>query len=459
VLTRAKHTAPPVAEFTQGEHIMSIQDETQFDYFFDALAQKYPGIADADGVTSNFQFMETPYDASWQNGNDAEAFALADSTSLRLDGFFVPGGSFSNAYADYVLSINPSTGADNAQFKAAAQQISNLNGAIQSKSGQAQAAYAVFAANNPGTQETYTQWLNDPMGGGTFLSQVNELIAQRSSFAATQASILAALDGPLSAAQKAVNPWAETMNISQGGQVQSVPLMTISGDLAGDIARWGGYGPNEYDFDVTITGDQTVKTPWKTTYTTTTHADCWGASASVSVDSTRIIEDSNYKLRVRAKGMNSYKITRGQWYHEDLLVPTTQLVAGSPLTNDSIFGFQGSLHLAPEEVFVMYQPTISLTMSTQLYKEEIAGNASASIDWVDLLGFRFAVDGLASLQPEGDEVTTTITFQAPATQAAQVVGVMSKVAWNGNGPSAAEVRTARLSRVAVGKPNPKPVSA
>ena len=432
---------------------MTFTSQTQFDYLFDALAQKYPGIADADGVSSCFQFMETPMAANWTLGSDANAFEIANSTSTSLGGFFVPGGAFATAYADCVLSLQPATGADNAQFKAAASQISRINTAIQSLASQASAAYAVFAANNPGTQETYTQWLNDPMGGNSYQSQMTQYIQERSSYATTQANILKALQaGPLATAQAAVNPWAQTMNISEGGQVQSVPLVTLGGDLAGDIARWGGYGPDEYDFDVTITGTEEIKTPWKTVYNVTTSTDCWGASAHVNVDTSRIIDDTNYKLRVRAVGANSYKIDRGQWYHEDILLPGSQIVAGSPFTNDSFFGYTGSVHLIPEEVFVMYRITILMTMSTQVYKQQFVENADADVEWIDLLGFRFNVNTLASLQPVGDEVTTTITFTAPADQQAQIVGIVSKVNWNGNGPSAQALRSERVTRVKNGRP-------
>jgi len=48
------------------------------------------------------------------------------------------------------------------------------------------------------------------------------------------------------------------------------------------------------------------------------------------------------------------------------------------------------------------------------------------------MGFRFNVNGMSSLQPVGDEVTTTVTFNAPDNQQAQIVGVTSKVAWNGD---------------------------
>lgn len=405
---------------------------TQFDYFYEALAKRYPGIAAANGTTTNFQFMKTPLPAQWMTGSDANAFELANSTSVGLDGFFTPGGGFANAYRDLVLSIEPAQGSDNPRYRECVIQIAAIDKQIQSLTDQAQGAFKDYVANTPETQMTFTQWFNDPFGGQNFQQQIAQLQFQRSDLANVQQNIVKALDGPLGLAQAAVNPWAQTMNIVEDGAGQSVPLTTIGGDLAGDIARWTArlFTPDQYDFDITITGTDTITTPWKTTCTTTARSDCWGTSAPVQVNTSRIISDNQYKLRICAVGMNSYKINRGQWFDDTRVSPETKLVKGSAWTPDMFFGRNGSLHLIPDVIFVMFRPMIKLTTSTQVFKQEIQANADAEISYVDLMGLRFAVSGMASLQPVGDEVTITVTFYAPDNQAAQIVGVTSKVAWN-----------------------------
>jgi hypothetical protein len=429
---------------------MPFKDKTQFDYLFDALAQKYPGIAAADGVTSNFQFMETPKSASWVTGFSADAFYLANSTSLRLDGFFSPGNNLANAYQDYVQSIKPSAGSDNVDYQTAMRKVSAADGALTAKASEAMAAYNVFIANNPKLTLSYPDWLASPIyGGDAFFDQLNQLRAARNDQAALMTKIVKAIDGPLAAAQLAVNPWSETMNISDGGAVRTVPLVTIGGDLAGDKARWVNYRDNEFDFDVTITADDVIKTPWKTTYETHTSFDpCYGMSSSTTINSQRIIEDANYQLRVSAVGVNTYDIHRGQWFHESLIIPTQQIVDGSAFTNDSFFGYNGALHLIPEQLLVMYRPTIVLTVSTDVYKEEIEGSVNAGLDWVDIFGFHFDMKAGASLTKVQDQVKTTITIQAPADQAPQIIGVISKVAWNQKSPSAQSLRTVRQAYAA-----------
>ncbi|CAA7623617.1 hypothetical protein [Magnetospirillum sp. UT-4] len=408
---------------------------TQFDYLYAALANKYPGIAAADAKSTAFQFMDTPLSASWIKDDDADAFELADSTSLQLGGFFVRGSNFANSYKDFILSVQPAKGSDNSDYRNAVTNIAALDNNITALVSTARNNYQLFLQNNTGTTETWDQWLTDPFGGADFGAQLKELNTQRDDFASQQAKILQALDLPLSQAQSAVNPWAQTMNITEGSAVRQVPLTTIGGNLTSDIVGWNNRAPGQYDFDVTINQADVEKYPWKTVYTVETHADCWGASSSVKVETSRIIADRNYKLRVMAVGANSYLIERGQWYHESFMDPNIPIVEGSCFSADTFFGKSGSLHLIPETIFVLYKPTIQLTISTQLFKQVQGANADMSLDWLDLMGLRFDVKGWASLQPEGDETTTTVTFRAPVNQPAQVVGVISKVAFNGGSDS------------------------
>lgn len=426
---------------------MAFGDQTQYDYLFNALAQKYPAIASSDGNTSSFQFLELPMEANWVQGSDSNAFQFADATSVRLDGFYAPGGSLSTAYQDYVLSISPKAGSDGAAYQKAAALVAAADNALEAKTAAALAAFNVFLANNPDQKMTYSAWLLDSdFSGPDYQNDIEQMRAARNDQGALMTKIVKAVDGPLGAAQAAANPWSQTMNISQGGAVVAVPTTIIGGDLAGDTARWMQYAPNEYDFDVTISAEDTITSPWNTTYTTHTSFDpCYGFSSSTTIDSQRVITDKNYKLRVCAVGINAYPITRGEWFHEDLLVPTEQIVEGSPFSNDTFFGYAGSLHLVPHEILVMYRPTIELTVSTDIFTEQIEGVIKGGLEWVDLFGFHFDLQAGATLTKVQDEVKTTITIAAPASQVPQVIGVLSSVHWNQNGPSAQALRAERVA--------------
>jgi len=410
---------------------MGFAASTQFDYLYDALAQRYPGIASADGRSANFQFMQTPMAADWGTGRDATAFEIANSTSVSLGGFFIPGDGFAESYRDLVLSLAPAQETANPAYRDCITKIAALDAQRKSIRDEARGEFSVFQADNPGTQATFTQWLQDEFGGADYRDRMAAVEQQRAVIAKTQTDLVKALDVPLALAQNAVSPsWADTMNIDEGGQARAVPLATLGGDLAGDIAKWTVRPQDQYDFDVTVTANDTVTTPWRTTYETQVHGNCWGTSASVSTNTQRIIKDSNYRLRICAVGLNSYKINRGRWYDETLVAPDMRLVEGSAFSANDFFGLNGALHLIPEEIFVMFRPKIQLTTSTQVYRQQIAANADVDISYLDLMGMRFDVGGLASLQPVGNEETTTITLDPPENQKAQIVGIVSKVAWN-----------------------------
>ena len=68
---------------------MGFSAATQFDYFYDALAKRYPGIADANGTTTNFQFMNTPMSASWITGTELDVLIYRLYALPMLAGFTI----------------------------------------------------------------------------------------------------------------------------------------------------------------------------------------------------------------------------------------------------------------------------------------------------------------------------------------------------------------------------------
>jgi hypothetical protein len=70
------------------------EEQSHFDYLYDALAQRYPGIRNADGRHSLFQFVTTPIAADWNANDLSSAHHLVNSVPANLDGFYVKGESF-----------------------------------------------------------------------------------------------------------------------------------------------------------------------------------------------------------------------------------------------------------------------------------------------------------------------------------------------------------------------------
>ena len=422
-------------------------DLSQFDYLYDALTKQYPGLTgDPDG-TSVFQFATTPIAASWTTGNDANAYDIANAVPLDLNGFYTPGDALDAAYQDLILSIQPANYSNNPAYAQAQTVLGGLQASFAQTAQNANSAYYEWAADNKnpdGTpMETKTAWLLDPLGGASWQSQITTLQTQIQTESAKLAAIVHSMDGALARAQQAAA--TDTMPISHGGPAIQVPAVTISGNLGADLARWASYPQGQYDFDVIINQNTVIKYPWKTAYSTSVTQNCWSTNVSVNVNTSRIITDVNYQLEVSAVGVETYKITRGAWYDPDYVSPSVTIAPGTTVTNDTFFGLKGSLHLIPETIFVMYKPTFKLTISTEVYQQQFVANASADIDWINLFGFQFKFDGLASLQPvAGANNTTTVTFASPSDAQPQIIGVVSKVEYNGSTNVVAEDRRMRL---------------
>ena len=432
-------------------------DQSQFAYLYDALTKKYPGLTgDPDG-TSVFQFATTPQEASWMVGTDANAYSVANAVPLDLNGFYTPGDALDAAYQDLIVSIQPSNYQSNQAYTQTQTILNGLTGSFAQTASDANAAYYEWAANNTtsnGTPaETKSAWLLDIMGGASWNAKLQQLQTQITLETNKLSAIVASMDGALARAQAAAS--TNTMPISNGGPAIQVPEVSIGGDLNGDLARWAGYPAGQYDFDVVINQNTTITYPWKTTYTSTTSVDCWGASTTVNVNTSRIIQDVNYQLEVSIVGLNTYKITRGAWYDPDYVNPSATLSSGATVNNDTFFGLHGTLHLIPETIFVMYKPTFKLTISTETYQQQFVANASADIEWINLFGFQFQFNGLASLQPvDNGNSTTTVTFASPSNAVPQVVGVVSKVAYNGS----TNASPARPNKMLLERPAPQAVA-
>jgi hypothetical protein len=225
------------------------------------------------------------------------------------------------------------------------------------------------------------------------------------------------------------------MHISYPGSssVLTVPRLTIDGDLSGDIVRWQAARADQYEFDVRINANQTITSPWQTTYETKVTRQCFKTSVDVKVDTSRIITDTHYELRYTAVGINSYPITRGNWFDASFVRPDVPLINGIDVSGDTFFGPAGSLHLIPVNILVIYKPTITLTISVERYKEQFGAYADTKIDWLDIFGFRFQVGANKKLEPIANpNGTVSVTFACPDNPVPQIVGVTSLLRYNGH---------------------------
>ncbi|CAM4091330.1 hypothetical protein FLSI110296_13345 [Flavobacterium sinopsychrotolerans] len=407
--------------------------DSQFDYLFSAVADKYPAIGQNTDSTQ-FQFSGSPMAANWKTGNDINAYNIANSVSADTNGFYTPNpGSLFNAYSDMILSISPSIdGSTDPTYLKTLKLFTDASTNYQTALDNAIIAWTSYKQQNMNPKtglpvETQAEWLADELGGLQYQTAIDDANKVKTATGNNLALLVQSLNAALASDQKKLVDPANTSNYKKAdGSLTVLPTITLNGDLGTDVTNWDSYPATQYDLDVTLTKDSTVTTPWKTVYTTNVEQHCFSTSVDTSISSTRLIQDSNYKLRVMCKGLKAYNVTFGNWYSPSFVDPTTaQFSPAAGVTSETFFSAtNGSLHMIPSQIWVMYQPTIELTISTDTFKETVQGTLNSSIDWVDILSFRFDCTAGASMAEVG-ETTTTITFNSPVLQGPQIFGVTS----------------------------------
>lgn len=407
--------------------------DSQFDYLFSAIADKYPAIGQDTGSTQ-FQFTGSPMGANWTKGNDIDAYNTANRVAADVNGFYTPNpGPLYNAYSSLILSITPGVDADkDPTYQTLTSQkntaTDNYNGALT----QARVAWQSYKEQNmnPKTglpDESQTQWLSNPLGGLQYQTNINKYQAQIDDLSTRIASLTVSFNAALANAQKNLTDDANKSNyVKADGSMVKLPTISIDGNLGTDLAAWKQYRENEYDLDVTLNKESTVTTPWKTVYKTQVQQHCFSTSVKTDVNTSRIIQDKDYKLRVMIKGFKSYPVTFGEWYSPSYVNPeTAKFSPAATVDSNTFFGARsGSLHMIPSQIWVMFRPKIELTVSTETYKQTIEGALNSSVNWVSILTFRFDTSAGASMAKVGKD-TTTITFDSPIMQSPQIFGTTS----------------------------------
>ncbi|MBD5089832.1 MAG: hypothetical protein HDT30_13660 [Clostridiales bacterium] len=408
--------------------------ESQYEYLYSALAQNYPDIMNTEGkAEAVFQYASMPLQADWKNGEDASAFTFADTVPQKIGGFYVPGaGSVSTAYQDLLRTIKPKIEDENPEYVRLRQKYDDIMDNITNELKEIDDAYTLWKSSVLHQDEaghplmTEDEWLSSPTGGQQYQMKLKSLQDDAAETDKEYKNILHAMDAALLRALEDCEKY--TMTIVQGGNAIKVPITTISGDLAKDKLRWDGYGKDVYDFETEINKDAEVKTKWKTTYDVKVKHTCHSTNVEQKMSVKRIIADEHYNLKVKFKGVAAYRISRGKWFDDSFVKPDIKLVEGAALNSESFFGENGSLHLIPLTVLVVYKPEFQLTVSKEIYENEFTDEAFLDIDYIELFGVKFGIQGRASLLPKPVENECyMLTFSSPLDSMPQILGVTSSV--------------------------------
>jgi hypothetical protein len=99
---------------------------------------------------------------------------------------------------------------------------------------------------------------------------------------------------------------------------------------------------------------------------------------------------------------------------------------GSRFTMKDFFGEEGTLHMVPVSVFVIYKPKVTLTISTQTYTETVKSYYDASAS-VSIFGLNFSLaGGEEKFVQDGPNDTKIITFDSFSDPTATPLGIAQK---------------------------------
>jgi hypothetical protein len=410
--------------------------KTQFDYLYDALADKYPGIRNADGKNTLFQFVGVPTRAGWKKNNLGSVYYTANTVPSSFDGFYASSGNLvDKACGKLYSAIKTKTNIDMAQYKKYSQQRDALDDHLRDIQADAESDYNLWAIRHKdaknGVPPSIDEWYKDPRGGLTWADKEDVVQQQIGSVSRAMKLLTDAADSPAKKAMAALD--TDTIDISSSdGVPRKVASIYIDGDLNDDIVRWTQRSDNQYDFEVRIRADKEIKYQWRTITETRVTRQCFTTNIETKVDTSRIITDIHYELHYTAVGLQSYNIARGDWYDGSLVRPDIQLIEEGPFSPDYFFGSNGILHLIPVNILVMYKPTIELTISTERYEEHLEEHAK-DIEWIEIFGFRLHA-GDNGIKPLKDDTngTVKITFNSPDNPRPQIIGVTSLLRYNGH---------------------------
>ena len=134
---------------------IDIGTETQYDYLYDGIAQKYPAV-NADGKSTVFQFTGSPMQAQWTDGSsDLNAYTFANAESATMDGFYTPKGQLVNNYGTYITSLDIPSLSTDPDYVKYMQQLNNNTIQQQGLIQQLRAGYNTYLSNG-GTDDRFS---------------------------------------------------------------------------------------------------------------------------------------------------------------------------------------------------------------------------------------------------------------------------------------------------------------
>lgn len=376
-------------------------NQNLYDQLFTAIQQTY--LSDFLGSdnqlqpTWQFQFPNPAalQVANWvtsvnNNFQAYEMFEVGDLAPISKQGSYLTSPNSPSIYTAYGNWLNTLIPADAENLQAyqnaqnqAAQDATDMQDAIAG----AGPAFATWQQDNPGsTITTVEAWLSQvpPLPQAQpFANNYQSAQSDSATQTALMDQLTATADAPLSAALAAYNdkanqttyPVAPNVSVTAGLGIVGTPDGTEN--PAQDWLDWstGKPNPDLNFFTATVAaGVQPVSSVEEVTLTETQRFSFFFGLLSFSITEQvnffeTITTDANFQLQMNWQSLFMYPISRIGWFDQSFL----QNHANDPLsasnTTDFFSDTNGVLYLVPSFVFLGWNPTLQLTLSTSLYEQ------------------------------------------------------------------------------------------
>lgn len=212
--------------------------------------------------------------------------------------------------------------------------------------------------------------------------------------------------------------------VDNDGNEVSTKRMGITESILDAKRKWDV--PGQEGFKVEIKREDHVEDKVKATYDFQTHANLWGIKADGLYDSRQLVKDENYHLTVTAAAVKSFQIERTGWFADEFVSKDKPFVDGCSLNHDDFFDKEnGSLHLIPTSVLVIYKPKIVMNISSMVYEKDLKAKMHGGMGLFNLFGLTFNMDAGASMRVVNENAVTSITFDSPSNVEPQLLGILS----------------------------------
>lgn len=396
------------------------------------------GITIPTSASSQFQFVTTPTVAAWTDEDELYyADFYGNYPSSALGPVFVRSvGTISDAYFDFVNSLEYPDPSTNPEYRSLVAEQNNLNGELGDAKQNASTAYQAWVANGgPATFpaiQNYTDWLaSGPAGGQEYANQIASLQAQLDNVNQQLVPFLTGSDAAIAqAVSNAATTNMVTTAIPDSGQTKKVYVQSISPDLATLLQGWLD-GEKSNAVTVQLTGSSSSSGDW---YVQGEAAAGFAAFFGVVTEgkvsySDQVEQDAAYQCDLSVQALSTFGIARSQWFDGSLLEEYPD-GPWSGKTADQYFGPNGTLKLVPSEILVSFGLQMTLTLSESTM-------STVTQQWKTATGvlvgpFFFGSEAVSKASVVSNEDGTQTVTISSDDNLPYVVGYLSQSFYNGD---------------------------